>query len=60
MATLISRVSAVVLTFVAVAVLGQLSACSDDIVEIPQELRGDPYCALIIGMRRMHTSFLPI
>jgi hypothetical protein len=23
--------------------------CSDELVEIPEELRGDPYCALIIG-----------
>lgn len=29
--------------------LGQMSACSEDTVEVPDELRGEPYCALIIG-----------
>ena len=29
--------------------LSAVSGCSQDDVEIPDELRGDPYCALIIG-----------
>ncbi len=34
------------LTFVGI---GAVSGCSEDDVEIPDELRGDPYCAVIVN-----------